>query len=399
MLKRNELNAQRQGRLASLSWSRAIITSAFVAFASWTVKADQPDAASLKEVDPPAARIASLPKADSAIDRDLFKQPRTSPWESIGPNDKGYVAVRVDKVLKLPIASGALGNMIEPLLESKWAAIATEKAKGSRVELGLSIHNVERILTSISTTASYAPTKEEGDAERNLVLSGGQDGLEIEFKSPVRHDAIKESLDLNKLAKWIATVLQGRVNIDEQSGETLAIQALDMLFVDGGVTNSLTSKPEDPVDFEPARLQKLKQAWNAVDGGIITVSDSLPKLRAQTDLPDGTFREKLFNSTASVGLGIDTENGRNFSVRLAIVPRENVTAEDVLATIEEFIETAKRNEVEAATEKEALKEKSKMDFLTSLHLQISPDTQAATPGIVLIDGNLPLRSVALLAGF
>ena len=397
MLKRKlntELRPTRWTRLPS-----ALLLVVFASCACWTLRADDP--ASLNSSGELAPRVASLFKPAPDHEQSFTHAP-VAPWEENQPNDTGYLVLRMREMLRHPGIASLVNENLSPMLDVCWNSVSNAQAIDQRDALGLSLGNIETISGSLTTNFSVERSEDDDEITGTSELSVGKSGAKITFAEAIHHDAIVESLDKDKVYAWVKNSGPAVFKIEDQSPEEFVDGAIAVILSTGTVAKELSLSPESET-VEPhnqQQLDKLKHAWNLVDGGVLTIVDSLPTTMGYVEGEDDQLYEDFLTHTTCYAIGVDFKGTSQMRIRMAYIARDGSTADQVSGALDRLLAQAEESLVELLEHEDSDQQLERMTLQQFFETKESKVVSAADgKNVVILDAILPLEAIKLIASF
>jgi hypothetical protein len=309
-----------------------LVVTVAVVSASWSLSAEEPVRV--------AARIES-----KAPDQRAGRHAK--PWDVL-PGRSGYWQLNIDSALKHPVIGQSLNQAESVLLASGWLMVAKEEAKGRRVELGLSLTNVESIAGSVNMKTELLP---DAKTDHNFNTSV----TAHEFVMRMRRDADWLMVAAALPEERVDAAFRGLVGPEfpEKSAQQL---------IDGDFFAGIFAQQTDPRQFivrqepdkenedskPPVTAPAISALWNDHGGELATMIVRLPSMPGDTDTRLQKLAQALHEASEYYVVGVDlSEEPDKIKLRLGLTPRGETTATELSklmsATLQAAIEEAKED--------------------------------------------------------
>ena len=369
--------------------SKLVVIAVFAFCAAWSVRAEPPG--ENLAADGPAERIANLPAA-SLPAAEPFGRSQRAPWDELRPSDAGYASVDIAGLLRHPTFGDAIPNLVDPLVQQGWGYLVSESEPQDSVPAALLTANVDEVMAVVNVALSKQEPQEGVEHDSSFTL--GSDGGKLFFKNPVSHDAIRASLDVQRIADLLE---QNGTTLDDLGGKSYTEFVeffLSKVFLDGSVTEELELSPkEKPCDDE--LFSQLQTGWKSVDGGIATISCALPQSLGHLEEPEDFLADAILRKAGCLAIGVDFLDNRPAYLRVALVPRQGVSPDELKADVTTLVEIGKAAAaLQLADDEEEMREETEcaQQVLRSLEVSVAPSEAGGDLDVVLIRGRVELEA-------
>jgi hypothetical protein len=296
-----------------------------------------------------------------------FARPASRPWDHFDA-PHGFAQVQVSELLttaeQLEVQSATMmEQMVITTSDLVWRMIARPGQTELWNEVQIAPRDLTSCLMAIQIQLQSVEAKPDDDPDEprgTLTLSANR--FVIRSQKPIEWERLKAAVDSERAMralKGFAPELAERMTepTDGQAPPTIGQMLEEAVSQPEPNLLVITETDEDNASAEtpvadPSAVRRLQAAWQAIDGGLAScaVVVEAPQLVEGDDArPVDRVLQRLTQATESLAVGVDLDTvNAEVLVRVALVPREPATIEELRAAITELWQEGEFEDVDAA---------------------------------------------------
>ena len=284
----------------------------------------------------PVIRVAATNRIEQKVEKSLFSEPTVAPWSVLEGYSNGFVALRVERLLKHPLLGTFAQQFFSPVIDSFWQGVVKNEFAGRREMFGLYLGNVDHATLEIN----FSMSKKEGlPGAKNSSLGIGSKAGSVHFNQPLDHKKLREAVSVDRLVSLIQPLVGRQGNdIGGQSVDDYVVGILDAMFDQSSASHDLSLMSTSPPDIDPASMAAIQTGWRLVDGGTAVAAFVLPETLGFLEDEKDRQIDAVFSRAVAVAIGLDFHQAGPAQVKVVFVPRMNIAVEQVKQDVTHLIQ-------------------------------------------------------------